>query len=252
MPRSTRLQAVVFAALLLASASRAVARSGGIVGYSGQGGFFCTECHDMGGRTAPTVRFVVPAQVDPGALVTVQFAVRANTAGLLAAGFNVAASGGALQVGSDSGVRRARLSAAAPFEVTHTGPRDLIDGEALWSFTWTAPTAPGEYVLFGAGNSVDLSFDEQGDAAAITMVVIQVGSGAATPTVTPTVTPLPASCAGDCNGDSSVAINELITGVNIALGSAAVSLCPSFDSSGDGGVAINELIAAVSHALNGC
>ena len=59
-------------------------------------------------------------------------------------------------------------------------------------------------------------------------------------------------CAGDCNGDRSVAINELITGVNIALGSAQVSSCPSFDVSGDGNVAINELIAAVNNALNGC
>jgi hypothetical protein len=252
MPRSTRLQAVVFAALLLASASPAAARSGGIVGYSGQEGFFCTECHEMGGRTAPTVRFEVAAQVDPGALVTVQFGVRSNTAGLLAAGFNVAASAGDLAVGGDSGVHLQRFSASAPFEVTHTEPRDLIDGEAVWSFIWTAPTTPGEYILFGAGNSVDFTFDEQGDAAAITMVTIQVGSVAPTPTVTPTATPPPSTCAGDCNGDGSVAINELITGVNIALGSAAVSLCPSCDTSGDGSVAINELIAAVSRALNGC
>jgi hypothetical protein len=59
-------------------------------------------------------------------------------------------------------------------------------------------------------------------------------------------------CTGDCNGDNMVAINELITGVNIALGSAEVSTCPSFDVSGDGEVAINELIAGVNNALNGC
>jgi cysteine-rich repeat protein len=61
-----------------------------------------------------------------------------------------------------------------------------------------------------------------------------------------------AQCTGDCNGDGTVAINELITGVNIALGSTPVSSCPSFDVSGDGTVAINELIAAVNNALNGC
>ena len=60
------------------------------------------------------------------------------------------------------------------------------------------------------------------------------------------------ACAGDCNGDGAVAINELITGVNIALGSAQVTSCPSFDGNGDGNVAINELIAAVNNALNGC
>ena len=59
-------------------------------------------------------------------------------------------------------------------------------------------------------------------------------------------------CVGDCNGDGTVAINELITGVNIALGSAALDACPAFDGSGDGTVAINELIAAVNAALAGC
>jgi hypothetical protein len=59
-------------------------------------------------------------------------------------------------------------------------------------------------------------------------------------------------CVGDCNSDGMVAINELITGVNIALGSQPVSVCPSFDVSGDGTVAINEIISAVNNALNGC
>ena len=62
----------------------------------------------------------------------------------------------------------------------------------------------------------------------------------------------PASCPGDCNGDGSVAINELITGVNIALGSAPLATCAAFDTSGDGTVAINELISAVNVALAGC
>jgi cysteine-rich repeat protein len=61
-----------------------------------------------------------------------------------------------------------------------------------------------------------------------------------------------AQCVGDCNGDGTVAINELITGVNIALGSTAISSCPSVDGNRDGTVAINELIAAVNDALNGC
>ena len=73
---------------------------------------------------------------------------------------------------------------------------------------------------------------------------------AATPT--PTVTPGTASCTGDCNGSGDVGINELITGVNIVLGSTPLSTCPSFDADGSGVVAINELIAAVNHALAGC
>ena len=57
------------------------------------------------------------------------------------------------------------------------------------------------------------------------------------------------TCVGDCNDDNSVAINELITCVNIALGSSAVTACPSCDANDDGSVAINELISAVNAAL---
>jgi hypothetical protein len=61
-----------------------------------------------------------------------------------------------------------------------------------------------------------------------------------------------AQCVGDCNGDNTVAINELITGVNIALGSTPLSQCPSFDPNGDNMVGINELITAVNNALGTC
>jgi hypothetical protein len=47
-------------------------------------------------------------------------------------------------------------------------------------------------------------------------------------------------------------VNELITGVNIALERAAVGGCPSFDPDGDDAVAIVELVAGVNHALHGC
>jgi hypothetical protein len=60
------------------------------------------------------------------------------------------------------------------------------------------------------------------------------------------------TCVGDCNGDGMVAINELIIGVNIALGSQPVTACESFDVNGDGMVTINELIQGVNNALNGC
>ncbi len=64
--------------------------------------------------------------------------------------------------------------------------------------------------------------------------------------------PAAAQCAGDCNADNSVAIHELIVGVNIALGSQPTSTCPAFDSNGDGSVSIAELILAVNNALGGC
>jgi len=71
-----------------------------------------------------------------------------------------------------------------------------------------------------------------------------------TPTQTPTMTPIP--CAGDCNDDRTVAINELIQAVNMALGTAPPSACPAIDGSGNQVVTVDELVAGVDSALNGC
>lgn len=62
----------------------------------------------------------------------------------------------------------------------------------------------------------------------------------------------PPSCACDCNGDGAVTVNELITGVNIALGNQTLDACPVFDANGDGEVTINEIIQGVNAALTGC
>src|SRR5262245_21061795 len=43
-------------------------------------------------------------------------------------------------------------------------------------------------------------------------------------------------CIGDCNGDGAISINELILGVQIALGEAPLAACPAFDANGDGTV----------------
>lgn len=79
-----------------------------------------------------------------------------------------------------------------------------------------------------------------------------VGGGGPTPTATQGTPPTPGACVGDCNDDGMVAVNELITGVNIALGNTDASACPSFDTNDDGSVTVNELIAGVNSALNGC
>jgi len=61
-----------------------------------------------------------------------------------------------------------------------------------------------------------------------------------------------AACSGDCNIDGTVTVDELITGVNIALSARPVGVCPSFDTDDDGLVTVEELIAGVNSALNGC
>ena len=256
--RRRALWRILVAALVAACAtSPAAARISGIVGYSGKtGGLFCSNagfgCHaTASGTLPPLVRFEGPTQVDPGSETTYRFVVTSQVPAVqVQAGFNVAASAGDLVV--VDGQSEKLLSGVLTQnrnELTHTKPKDNdANAEAAWEFVWRAPTEPGEYVLFGAGNSVDASTTSDGDEAAVTTLMIAVGDVAPP---TPTATPSP-SCAGDCDADGVVAVNELISAVNIALGTADVSTCSACDSDGDGMVSIGELIAAVNKALNGC
>src|SRR5579862_1131556 len=66
----------------------------------------------------------------------------------------------------------------------------------------------------------------------------------------PTPTPTPGGCAGDCNNDQSVGVNEIIILVNIDLGNADNSACPSGVCAG--GVDITCIIKAVNNALTSC
>jgi len=61
-----------------------------------------------------------------------------------------------------------------------------------------------------------------------------------------------AQCTGDCNGDGSVTIDELITMVNIDLGTSDLSTCTAGDANADGEITIDEIIKAVGYALDVC
>jgi hypothetical protein len=47
-------------------------------------------------------------------------------------------------------------------------------------------------------------------------------------------------------------VNELVTGVGIALGSRPLDDCRAFERNVDGEVSVAELVAAVNAALKGC
>jgi len=59
-------------------------------------------------------------------------------------------------------------------------------------------------------------------------------------------------CACDCNNSGTVTVDEIIRGVNIAVGSEAVDLCQSLDRNHDNQVDESDLMQAVSDALEGC
>jgi len=114
--------------------------------------------------------------------------------------------------------------------------------------------------------------DVTGAVGPVTQIGVFVGdlSSTATPTPTAATTPTPTStptgtvvtatptptlpssvCVGDCRGTRIVVINDLITLVNIAVGTAPPSACPHGVPSG-AHVDVALLIKAVNSALNGC
>ena len=59
-------------------------------------------------------------------------------------------------------------------------------------------------------------------------------------------------CVGDCDGHGQVALDDILTMVNIALGNAGLWVCELGDSNKDGLITVDEILTAVNNALNGC
>jgi len=81
------------------------------------------------------------------------------------------------------------------------------------------------------------------------VATIPVGDNPTFVAIAPNPTP---TCTGDCNGDGMVTIDELLTGVEIALGERPLDACLVFDADRDGTVTIDEILAAANNALTGC
>jgi hypothetical protein len=60
------------------------------------------------------------------------------------------------------------------------------------------------------------------------------------------------SCTGDCNSNGTVAIEEIVSGVAIALQRRPISACFAMDGDFSQDVSISELTSAIGSALNGC
>ncbi len=56
---------------------------------------------------------------------------------------------------------------------------------------------------------------------------------------------------GDCNYDNAVSVDEVLTGVDIALGKMSMDDCPDIDVDSNYRVAIEDLVAAAKSATNG-
>ena len=61
-----------------------------------------------------------------------------------------------------------------------------------------------------------------------------------------------AQCVGDCTNKSTVTVSDVLTLVNIALGTAEASTCMNGDANHDSQITIDEILTAVKNALSGC
>lgn len=75
-----------------------------------------------------------------------------------------------------------------------------------------------------------------------------------TPTATPRPAPTPTApataCVGDCSGDGTVAVDELLVCVTMAMNGDLT--CTACDADADAQVTVDELLRAVTAILNGC
>jgi hypothetical protein len=63
---------------------------------------------------------------------------------------------------------------------------------------------------------------------------------------------VPGECVGDCSANGLVTTNEIVLGINVALGQKPLDSCPAFDANRDGAISIAELLNSVVDALGGC
>jgi hypothetical protein len=60
------------------------------------------------------------------------------------------------------------------------------------------------------------------------------------------------TCVGDCGRNGQVTVDEILTMVNIALGTEDLATCELGDAGGDSRITVDEILMAVNNALRGC
>ncbi len=229
-----------------------------------------------------------PSQVQPGTANEFQLTVRSNDPDQQKAGLDVAATAGMLGLIANEGTRisAGELTHTAPksaaggvttwrFRWTSplaAGPQTLfgngnsVDGDNSSSGDRSAPaTFVVEVVAVETPTTTPTATAPESSPTATALTPTESPSATPTQSATPTTSEIvpsltatpsptspPAGCPGDCSGDDEVTVDELVRGVNIAIGTLSISECPAFDVNNDGEVTVDELVRGVNSALNGC
>ncbi len=218
---SIRRAAIIASLGLFCGAPSYASQITGISGFSGNpasGGATCTFCH--AGGLPPTVSLSGPTTLFTGQKALYRLKVSGGQN--VAAGLDVSVSVGTLTaVEADTYILNK--------EVTHSQPRVVdANGDAIFTFEYTAPIGSATVTMYGAGNSVNFDFLNTGDLSDATTLTITVidcdvtfvtygsglaGSGGFVPSLT--------GDAGTCTGSYVIHIDN-------ALGSASGFLLVGF------------------------
>ena len=118
--------------------------------------------------------------------------------------------------------------------------------------SWQIVVPANQYGNFNLSYKLTTDSAAYTNSEVYTQVVTNIVPPVMTPTATPTAAPTPPACAGDCDSSGDVTIDELLTCVNIALGTAPLNSCVACDDNLDDEVTIDELIGAINNALSAC
>ncbi len=176
----------------------------------------------------------------------------------------VAADGRRIYVSNDVGTLQAIDPVGRQITTVAIGANTDTQGLALLpdgSRIYVANKAPGTVAVIDlAQNLVASTVRVESGPRGVAIADVPQPTGSATATPTPTVTDTPSPtptptlgpCVGDCDHNGSVTVDELVRGVNIALGYAALDDCRTFDRDRSEMVTVDELVVAANAALNGC
>jgi hypothetical protein len=135
----------------------ALAYSGGITGVTSSG---CT-CH---GAQSSATTLSLSGNTTTRAGQTLNLTVVVAHSSRQAAGVNIAVKD---QQGQNAGTLAPATGSGLQLsngELTHQQPKTMSNGQAAFSFTWTAPSTPGTYTLRAAGCAVNGNGNTSGDA----------------------------------------------------------------------------------------
>ncbi|HFC12110.1 MAG TPA: hypothetical protein ENJ56_04640 [Anaerolineae bacterium] len=149
----------IFGLLLWGSERTAIAYEDGVASLSGAFGTYCNICHNGGSGSVPQVAVTGAATVAPSATASYMLAITSTSPALqtvagwdimVAATYTDTLHAGVIS-GFDSGIAHLFNN-----ELTHNAPlANDANGVATVNFDWTAPSTPGTYTIYFAGNSAN-------------------------------------------------------------------------------------------------